>query len=231
VVAERDGQPYDICVGLFGLAHTAMIRGDLDAAVVSNERALAHAEEHDVQFAVNVGTAHLGQALAMAGRVAEARPLLERGLELLERSRQLPTHALMIGWLARVVDAQGEAERALGLAHKAVSLATERQQRSAEAENRWHLATIQASVGASEAERTFRDALVLAEELGMRPLQAHCHLGLGKVYRRAGRLDEAHAELATSVAMLREMGMTFWLPEAEAELAEADGSASREQVG
>ena len=60
----------------------------------------------------------------------------------------------------------------------------------------------------------------------MRPLQAHCHLGLGKLYRRVGRLDEARAELSTAVAMLREMGMTFWLPEAEAELAKADASGS-----
>ena len=38
---------------------------------------------------------------------------------------------------------------------------------------------------------------------------------------RTGRTDEARTELATAVAMLREMGMTFWLPEAERELAEA----------
>jgi len=55
----------------------------------------------------------------------------------------------------------------------------------------------------------------------MRPLQAHCHLALGKLYRRVGRLDEARAELATAVAMPREMGMAFWLPEAEQELAGA----------
>jgi hypothetical protein len=54
----------------------------------------------------------------------------------------------------------------------------------------------------------------------MRPLQAHCHLGLGKLYRRVGRLEEARAELATAVAMLSEMGMAFWLPEAERELAD-----------
>ena len=51
--------------------------------------------------------------------------------------------------------------------------------------------------------------------------QAHCHLGLGKLYRRKGRLDEARAELQPAVAMLREMGMAFWLPEAEPELAGA----------
>jgi hypothetical protein len=57
----------------------------------------------------------------------------------------------------------------------------------------------------------------------MRPLQARCRLGLGKLYRQVGRSDEARAELATAAAMLREMGMAFWLPEAEQELAEASG--------
>jgi hypothetical protein len=56
----------------------------------------------------------------------------------------------------------------------------------------------------------------------MRPLQAHCHLGLGKLYRRVGRMEEARAELTTASAMFREMGMTLWLPEAESELAQAD---------
>jgi len=74
-----------------------------------------------------------------------------------------------------------------------------------------------------EAVARYRDALALAEELGMRPLQAHCHLGLGTLHRRMGRPDGARAELATAVAMLREMGMAFWLPEAERELAGASG--------
>jgi hypothetical protein len=60
----------------------------------------------------------------------------------------------------------------------------------------------------------------------MRPLQAHSHLGLGKLYRRVGRPDAARSELATAVAMLREMGMAYWLPEAEAELAQTDSNSS-----
>lgn len=58
--------------------------------------------------------------------------------------------------------------------------------------------------------------------LAVRPLQAQCHRGLSKLYRRTSRLDDARAELATAVAMLREMGMAFWLPEAERELAGAE---------
>ena len=60
----------------------------------------------------------------------------------------------------------------------------------------------------------------------MRPLQAHCHLGLGKLYRRVGRREEARAELSAAIGMLREMGMTLWLPEAEGELAKTDAGES-----
>lgn len=52
----------------------------------------------------------------------------------------------------------------------------------------------------------------------MRPLVAHCHLGLGKLYRRTGQRDRAQEHLTTSTTMYREMGMTYWLEKAEAEL-------------
>jgi hypothetical protein len=77
----------------------------------------------------------------------------------------------------------------------------------------------------TQAEQRYREAKALALEREMRPLQAHGYLRLGKLYRRMARTDEARAELSTAVAMLREMGMTFWLPEAEAELAQTDASA------
>ncbi len=69
--------------------------------------------------------------------------------------------------------------------------------------------------------RRQRRALALALALGMRPLQAHCHLGLGTLYRKTGRIEEARAELSVAVDLYRAMEMTFWLPEAEAELAGA----------
>ena len=63
---------------------------------------------------------------------------------------------------------------------------------------------------------------VLADELGMRPLQAHCHLGLGTLYSQMGRREEARAALSTAIAMYRAMAMTFWLPQTEATLAQVD---------
>ena len=65
--------------------------------------------------------------------------------------------------------------------------------------------------------------MAMPSELGMHSLQAHCHLGLGKLYGRIGRTNGARAELATAVAILREIGMAFWLREAERELAGANG--------
>ena len=80
---------------------------------------------------------------------------------------------------------------------------------------------IASAAGADDAERSYREALKLAVELGMRPLVAHCHLGLGKLYRRAGNREQAQAHLATATTMYREMGMTYWLEKAEAEMRES----------
>ena len=49
----------------------------------------------------------------------------------------------------------------------------------------------------------------------MRPLVAHCHLGLSKLYRRTGKLEHARENLTTATTMYREMDMGFWLEQAE----------------
>jgi tetratricopeptide (TPR) repeat protein len=72
------------------------------------------------------------------------------------------------------------------------------------------------------AETTYREALALAEALGMRPLQAHCHRGRGMLYAMTGQREQARAELSKAIEMYRALEMTFWLPETEATLAQAD---------
>jgi Flp pilus assembly protein TadD len=54
----------------------------------------------------------------------------------------------------------------------------------------------------------------------MRPLQAHCHHGLGWLYSQTGRREQARTELSAAIDLYRAMEMTFWLPQAEAALAE-----------
>ena len=69
---------------------------------------------------------------------------------------------------------------------------------------------------AESGEAHYRQALALAEPRGMRPLVAHCHLGLAKLYRRTGKQQEAQEHLTTATTMYREMDMGFWLEQAEA---------------
>jgi hypothetical protein len=73
------------------------------------------------------------------------------------------------------------------------------------------------------AEAHYGAAMTLASELEMRPLQAHCHRGLGMLYAKIGRLEPARAEISTAIELYRAMGMTFWLPQAETALARVEG--------
>jgi tetratricopeptide (TPR) repeat protein len=70
---------------------------------------------------------------------------------------------------------------------------------------------------AERAEAHYRQALALAEPRGMRPLVAHCHLGLGKLYRHTGKREQAREHLITATTMYRDMDMRFYLEHANAE--------------
>lgn len=72
------------------------------------------------------------------------------------------------------------------------------------------------------ATAAYREALALAEALGMRPLQAHCYQGLGTLFAKIGQREQARAALSTAIAMYQSMAMTFWLPETEAALTQVD---------
>jgi tetratricopeptide (TPR) repeat protein len=116
-------------------------------------------------------------------------------------------------------EAQAHAEHALALAH-------EHQERGHQAYALRLLGDIAVRHDPPEAEPAatyYRQALALAEELGMRPLQAHCHLGLGILYVQTGRPEPACAALTAAIALYRTMEMTFWLPQAEAALAQVAG--------
>jgi hypothetical protein len=63
------------------------------------------------------------------------------------------------------------------------------------------------------------------EALGMRPLQAHCYLGLGTLYSKGAQREQARAEISAALTLYRDMEMTFWLPQAEAMLAQTEGIA------
>ena len=79
-------------------------------------------------------------------------------------------------------------------------------------------AEVVATSGAENPEGYYREALALAEPRRMRPQVAHCHFGLGKLHRRRGDREQAQEHLTTAMAMYRDIGMTYWMEQVEAEL-------------
>jgi tetratricopeptide (TPR) repeat protein len=117
----------------------------------------------------------------------------------------------------------GRLEEARQRAAQALDLARQYQQRGTQARALWLLGESTARQASPEVEPAvghYRQALALAEALGMRPLQAHCHRGLGTLYARQGQQQQTRAALTTAMGLYRDMVMTFWLPETEAALAQ-----------
>jgi tetratricopeptide (TPR) repeat protein len=117
----------------------------------------------------------------------------------------------------------GRLEEAHTLAESALAHTREHQERGHEAYALRLLGEIAAHRDPPASERAashYRQALALAEELGMRPLQTHCHRGLGVLYATIGQREQARAALSIAMALYRDMDMTFWLPQTEVALAQ-----------
>ena len=119
----------------------------------------------------------------------------------------------------------GRLEEAHALTERTLALARKHQERGHQAYALHLLGAIAARRDPPErapAESYYQQALALADELGMRPLVAHCHLGLGTLYAKIGQPEPARATLSTAMALYRAMAMTFWLPQAAAVLVQLE---------
>jgi tetratricopeptide (TPR) repeat protein len=219
-VAEAADQPYSVGWACVGVGQVRVIQGALDQAIPVLERAGRLCEIWDLAGIFPMVAALLGLAHALCGRVAEALPLLEEGeaqappVTIFEPSTA--TTALGAGYLLaeRMDDASAAASRV-------AELYAERGFRGGQARALQLVGEISARREPPEAARAedhYRRALALAEELGMRPLVAHSHLGLGRLYQRTSKRQEAKEHIATALAMYRDMDMRFWLEQENAEV-------------
>jgi tetratricopeptide (TPR) repeat protein len=170
-------------------------------------------------------TVRLGYAYALQGRLAEGRALLEEAIGEGIRTGA-PLSPTFVAWLSEVCRLMGRGEEAWQHAHQTLDLARQYKERGSEALALHQLGVVHAhtdSPDAAQAEAHYQQALTLAEELGMRPLQAHCHRGLGTLYAATGQREQARTELSTAIDLYRAMDMTFWLPQTEAALVQVEG--------
>jgi tetratricopeptide (TPR) repeat protein len=129
-------------------------------------------------------------------------------------------------WLDEAYLLAGRLDEASTQAQRALEFSCAQQERGNEAYALRLLGEVAAQHHPPQGERAeahYRQTLALAEALDMRPLQAHCHRGLGTLYATIGQQEQAHAELSTAINLYRAMEMTFWLPEAEATLLQVEG--------
>ena len=146
----------------------------------------------------------LGYTYALSGRMSEALPLLEQAIGQVPSKRSV-YHSRLLGYLSEAYLLDGRPDDALPLAVSALESSISRKERGFQAYALRLVGEIAAQHGrpnVDEAESNYRQALALAEELGMRPLQAHCHLGLGKLYAKIGRRSQARAAVSTAIDAL-----------------------------
>lgn len=191
-------------------------RGDLSRATPILERALRALRASENRLILPGALTALGWTHALAGRTAEAGPILE---EAVTQSPGLVQASIVVR-LAEGRLRRGAIEDARQLAGQALDAARRRKERGNEAYAQHALGEIAACAELPDvgtAATHYEQALALAESMEMRPLIAHCHLGLGKLQRRAGLLDGASEHLRLANAMYREMDMRFGLEQAGVE--------------
>jgi tetratricopeptide (TPR) repeat protein len=225
-IAEALDHPYNIILACLGLASLNNLRGDLSQAAQLLERAVAQCREWNITFLSPIATASLGHVYAWSGRIGEGISLLKQAVAAHESTGIGYFQSISVVQLGEAYLLADQVEDARARADRAVMLSRERGERGHEA---WALRLLGEIASHDDrpdlatAEAHYSAAIALAAELGMRPLAAHCHLGLGTLYTMTGQREQASAELSTAIDLYRAMQMTFWLARAEAALVEVEG--------
>jgi DNA-binding SARP family transcriptional activator len=222
-VAKERSRPSSLVAAYLGLIITYLYKGDVPEAVAVGEQAVAVCERIEAPVLLPMVQSQLGHAYMLADRGAEALPLSEAGERGFVTNGVKAGYSIMLRFLAetyRTVGRIDDAMRAATRAYEAACLYREVDHQAEALRVLGDVAVVASPTLADAAERHYRSALALATPRGTRPLVAHCHLGLGKLFVRTGKREHAREHLATAIAMYREMDMRFWLEKAEAELRE-----------
>jgi tetratricopeptide (TPR) repeat protein len=225
-IAEAVDHPGSLMRAYWGIGLLSLRQGDLPRALPRLERSVDLCQQADLPVYFPWIAAPLGAAYTLSGRVADAMPLLTQALEQTAATERADIQAFCLLSLGEALVLAGRREEAYALAEAALAHAREHGERGHQAYALRLLGDIAAQRNTPEvelAEVSYQQALTLAEELGMRPLQAHCQLSLGKLGVQTGRHDAARVELTAAIELYRAMEMTFWLPQAETALAEVGG--------
>jgi class 3 adenylate cyclase/tetratricopeptide (TPR) repeat protein len=217
-IAETADHPFSLYNGLFHLGRSALLRGERLRAIRALERCLELCRTSQMVAGASAVAATLAAGYALVGRAEEAFPLMADAVADL-RARGV-THfrsPLVLLGAGGVCLAAGRLDEATGHAREAVALARRLGARGHEAHALCLAGDVASARDRAEADARYQEALALGGALGMRPLVAHCHLGLGRLRRRAGQRPQAQEHVALATTLYREMGMSAWLGQTDTE--------------
>jgi class 3 adenylate cyclase/tetratricopeptide (TPR) repeat protein len=214
--------PYSQAVASLGLGYISLVRGDVDTASAVLERACTITREGNFALLRPQASRFLGGAYLLAGRIAEGCALVQAAADEVESRRLAMQQASVLGSLGEAYLYADRLHEAVTVAERALSIARERGQRGDEATALYLLGETAArdTHPAHAAEHHYRAALALAGELDMRPLLGRAHLGIGRLYWRAGDRDTAHDHMLTATRLFIAMDMSRGLEQAIASLSE-----------
>jgi class 3 adenylate cyclase/tetratricopeptide (TPR) repeat protein len=222
-IAEAVDHPQSLSAACYGIGSVSLHKGALHHAIAWLERGLDVCRVWDLPLLVSLNSSALGYAYVLAGRVSDALPLLEQSVST--EAMQIMRGRVHV-WLSEAYLHLGRLDEALALAVRGLELC---RAHARQGEQAWALRLLgeihahRQPPEAELAETSYREALTLAEALGMRPLQAHCHRGLGMLYDTTGQRQQARAALTAAIDLYRDMDMTFWLPQTQEALAQVEG--------
>jgi tetratricopeptide (TPR) repeat protein len=225
-IAEVVDRPDSLINAYSALGFLYLRQGDLSQAIPLLERGFGLYQDWQIPLLFPLVASALGAAYMLAGRIAEALPHLEQAVAHAASISMMDFQSHRLSCLGEAYFFAGRIDEALATAKRALEISCQHKERGWEAYALRLLGEITGQrhpPAVQEAEEYYHQALVLAEELGMRPLVAHCHLGLGKLYAEIGRRAKARGELSAAIGLYRAMDMTFWLPQAEAALEQVEG--------
>jgi tetratricopeptide (TPR) repeat protein len=225
-LAEAAAHPLSMAAALMFVGVLYGRQGHVHQAIPRLARALGLSQTINLPIFFPLTAASLGAAYARAGRATEALPWLDQTMERVATGHRVLFHELVLTELSEALLLVGRVDEARVLA----SHLFERVRTHTGGGDQVHALRLLGEIAArrepldiSQAVAHYHQALTPAEELGMRPLQAHCHRGLGMLYAATDQREQARAELSAAIVLYRAMDMAFWLPQTEAVLAQVEG--------
>jgi len=219
-IAKEVGHPFNLAHIYYDLGYFYAVKGDFDRAVETLESAYALIREWSLTYLSPFIMGFLGHACALAGDTEKGVALLRQAVSDYESMGLGLFRSLVAVQLGEALFLSGDIEAAREATERAVALTRKREEQGHEAYGLRLLGEIALRSDPPDgdaAKKHFEKALGIAEAHGMRPLIAHCHFGLGRVYAQQGRDQDAEESLERAMALYRDLDMQPWLQDAEAQ--------------